>query len=95
MKRFSLSLSLLLLVFSHPSAAQVVTEWVETRAPSAANKIELGYPVPIPVDTPLPFDGFRTYAGLHTRHLELVATTPWVPGPAAPSGPTAWVTRIP
>ena len=31
-----------------------------------------------PVDTPLPFDGFRTYAGLHTRHQDLVATTPWV-----------------
>jgi len=76
MKR--LSLSLLLLVYSSQIAAQVVTEWVETRTPGAANKIELGYPVPIPVDTPLPFDGFRTYAGLHTRHLDLVATTPWV-----------------
>ena len=76
MKR--LSLSLLLLVSSSQIAAQVVTEWVETRAPGAVNKIELGYPVPIPVDTPLPFDGFRTYAGLHTRHQDLIATTPWV-----------------
>jgi hypothetical protein len=58
--------------------AQVATEWVHTRVPGATNVIALGYPVPIPVDTPLPFDGFRTYAGLHTRHLDLVDTTPWV-----------------
>ena len=58
--------------------AQVLTEWVESRSPEETNKIALGYPVPIPVDTPLPFDGFRTYAGLHTRHQDLVATTPWV-----------------
>ncbi|MDH4021304.1 MAG: M14 family zinc carboxypeptidase, partial [Xanthomonadales bacterium] len=38
----------------------------------------MGYPVPIPVDTPLPFDGFRTYAGLHMRHQDLMAATPWV-----------------
>ena len=58
--------------------AQVLTEWVETRAPQETDKIALGYPVPIPVDTPLPFDGFRTYAGLHMRHQDLAASTPWV-----------------
>ena len=58
--------------------AQVLTEWVETRSYFDNNVIELGYPVPIPVDTPLPFDGFRTYAGLHMRHQDLAATTPWV-----------------
>ncbi len=58
--------------------AQVLTEWVETRAPQETDKIALGYPVPIPVDTPLPFDGFRTYAGLHTRHQDLVVSTAWV-----------------
>jgi len=41
-------------------------------------KIALGYPVPVPVDTPLPFDGFRTYSGLHARHQDLAITTPWV-----------------
>ena len=35
----------------------------------------LGYPVPIPVDTPIPFDGFRTYNGLHTRHQQLMSDT--------------------
>jgi len=78
MKKNSTILLILLLAFSGQLCAQVVTEWVETRSPGALNKIELGYPVPIPVDTPLPFDGFRTYAGLHTRHQDLVATTPWV-----------------
>ncbi len=58
--------------------AQVLTQWVETRAPSASNEIALGYPVPIPVDTPLPFDGFRTYAGLNMRHQDLAVSTDYV-----------------
>ncbi|MBT8047731.1 MAG: hypothetical protein HKN57_09370 [Xanthomonadales bacterium] len=40
----------------------------------------LGYPVPIPVDTPLPFDGFRSYDGLHARHQELAETSGIVHG---------------
>ena len=77
--------------------AQVLTEWVETRAPQESNKIALGYPVPIPVDTPLPFDGFRTYAGLHMRHLDLVASTPWVhqePIGLTRHGRTIWAYRL-
>jgi hypothetical protein len=58
--------------------AQLLTEWVEFRAAQENDKIALGYPLPIPVDTPLPFDGFRSYAGLHTRHQDLMATTAWV-----------------
>lgn len=54
--------------------AQIV-EWTEQPGP-----LGLGYPVPIPVDTPLPFDGFRSYAGLHARHQDLSLTTPWVHG---------------
>jgi hypothetical protein len=42
------------------------------------NQLSLGYPVPIPVDTPLPFDGFRTYSGLRTRYLDLAENTQWV-----------------
>lgn len=41
-------------------------EWTE-----GPGILGLGYPVPIPVDTPLPFDGFRTYNGLHTRYQDL------------------------
>jgi hypothetical protein len=72
-----LSLTILLLASSQLSA-QVLTEWVESKAPGDTSKIALGYPVPIPVDTPEPFDGFRTYAGLHMRHQDLAVSTPWV-----------------
>ncbi len=58
--------------------AQVLTEWVESKPFPDSSKIALGYPVPIAVDTAEPFDGFRTYAGLHMRHQDLAATTPWV-----------------
>ena len=67
-----------LLLASSQGGAQVLTEWVESKTLGDTSKIELGYPVPIPVDTPEPFDGFRTYAGLHMRHQDLAATTPWV-----------------
>lgn len=55
-----------------------IVEWVENAPVSDNTKIALGYPVPIPVDTPLPFDGFRTYNGLHMRHQDLAGTTDWV-----------------
>ena len=77
--------------------AQVLTEWVESRSSGETDKIALGYPVPIPVDTPLPFDGFRSYAGLHMRHQDLVATTPWVHPEAIGTthhGRTIWAYRL-
>ena len=49
-----------------------LSEWVEQAPASDNTKIALGYPVPVPVDTHLPFDGFRSYAGLDQRHQELV-----------------------
>jgi hypothetical protein len=54
-----------------------IIEWVENAPTSDADRIALGYPVPIPVDTPLPFDGFRSYGGLHARHQDLANTTAW------------------
>ncbi|MDX2417269.1 MAG: M14 family zinc carboxypeptidase [Xanthomonadales bacterium] len=78
MSRFSTVFLTGLLLVSSQLNAQVLTEWVESKTPGDTTKIELGYPVPIPVDTPEPFDGFRTYAGLHMRHQDLAATTPWV-----------------
>lgn len=62
---------------AHAQNARIV-EWVESGPASDPNTIALGYPVPIPVNTPLPFAGFRTYEGLHMRHQDLAATTPWV-----------------
>ncbi len=60
------------------STADRIVEWVENAPASDNDRIALGYPVPIPVDTPLPFAGFRSYAGLHARHQDLALTTPWV-----------------
>jgi hypothetical protein len=72
----------LTLTFSSTLSAQSaqLVEWVESSSLGDETKIALGYPVPIPVDTALPFDGFRSYSGLHMRHQDLAATTPWVHG---------------
>jgi len=97
MNRFIPLLLTAMLFASSQLNAQVLTEWVETRSYFDNDVIELGYPVPIPVDTPLPFDGFRTYAGLHMRHQDLAATTPWV-HPAeiglTRNGRTIWAYRL-
>ncbi|MEM9301294.1 MAG: M14 family zinc carboxypeptidase [Pseudomonadota bacterium] len=55
-----------LVLLAAASSAQTLVEWTEEDG-----QLGLGYPVPIPVDTPLPFDGFRTYAGLVARHQQL------------------------
>lgn len=52
-----------------------LVDWTE--GPGA---LGLGYPVPVPQDTPLPFDGFRTYAGLHERHQDLMQSSENVSG---------------
>lgn len=97
MKRLSTGIFLLGLLATGLANAQVLTEWVETGAPSAQNVIALGYPVPVPVDTPLPFDGFRTYAGLHTRHQDLAASTDYVHPESIGTtfaGRTIWAYRL-
>jgi hypothetical protein len=87
-------------LMSLPALAQDdarIVEWVEDAPVTDDSRIALGYPVPIPVDTPLPFDGFRTYNGLHTRHLDLAATTPWVHREevgATRQGRTIWMYRL-
>jgi hypothetical protein len=96
MKRLAFT-ALAALSFAAQLDAQVLTEWVETRLPTETNKISLGYPVPIPVDTPEPFDGFRTYAGLHMRHQELAISTPYVhPAEVGTTrhGRTIWAYRL-
>jgi hypothetical protein len=71
---------ILLATAGNITEAQVprISEWVESAPVSDIDRIALGYPVPIPVDTPLPFAGFRSYGGLHLRHQDLADTTPWV-----------------
>jgi hypothetical protein len=91
---------LLTLLIATPALAQVdarIVEWVENAPVTNNSVIALGYPVPIPVDTPLPFAGFRTYTGLHTRHQDLAATTPWVHAEnvgATRQGRTIWMYRL-
>ena len=74
-----------------------ISTWVENAPASDNTKIALGYPVPIPVDTPLPFDGFRSYAGLHARHQDLANTTPWAHAIAigeTRAGRTIWAYQL-
>jgi len=96
MRRLTL-LTLAAFLTAGPLHAQVLTEWVESKTAGDTTKIELGYPVPIPVDTPEPFDGFRTYAGLHMRHQDLAVTTPYVhPAQVGVThhGRTIWAYRL-
>ncbi len=62
--------SYLLVLSNAVSAAPHIANWTE-----APGELGLGYPVPLPVNTPVPFDGFRSYNGLRTRHFELASTT--------------------
>ena len=79
-------------------AQQRIVQWSPiTNTSTADNFIALGYPVPMPVDTPLPFDGFRSYAGLHMRHQDLAVTTALVhPHDVGRtrSGRTIWAYRL-
>ena len=72
--------------------AQRLVEWTEDDG-----ELGLGYPVPIPVDTALPFDGFRTYAGLHSRHQSLLSGSDRVQGEIVGrtlKGRDIWVYRL-
>lgn len=79
-------------------AQQRIVQWSPiTNTTRNDDFLALGYPVPIPVETPLPFDGFRSYAGLHMRHQDLVATTGLAQAHTIGStraGRTIWAYRI-
>jgi hypothetical protein len=57
------------------SNAQLVVSWTEQ-----GGDLALGYPVPIPVDTTEPFDGFRTYNGLFTKHQSMALNNDYITG---------------
>lgn len=59
-----------LLAPAGPVGAQQVFRYTEQ--PSGSNEFVLGYPPPVPVDVAAPIDGFRTWAGLHARHQDLM-----------------------
>ena len=68
-------LLLVTLIYSQLSLSQSITSWTEENS-----TLGLGYPVPIPVDTPVPFDGFRTYAGLFAKHQMIEVENDYVTG---------------
>ena len=80
MKISATSVIKLIMIFSvlsvsSSATAQRLAEWTE-----GPGELGLGYPVPQPVDTPLPFDGFRSYTGLHLRHQDLMNQSDRVTG---------------
>ena len=64
-----------LVFFSAASQSQSITSWTEQNG-----TLGLGYPVPIPVDTPEPFDGFRTYDGLFAKHQSMAMNNEYITG---------------
>ena len=60
---------MLLLTAVTSAYAQRLVTWTEE-----PGELGLGYPVPIPQSTPLPFAGFRSYFPLRARHLDLANT---------------------
>ena len=73
MKRRTIVLGALL--WCGAAASQSVIEWTEQ-----PGILGLGFPVPEPVDTPLPFDGFRSYNGLLTRHQDFMLNHEFIAG---------------
>lgn len=68
-------LIILLLCVSLMAHSQSIVPWTEKNS-----TLGLGYPVPIPVDTTEPFDGFRTYAGLFAKHQSIAMENSYVEG---------------
>lgn len=72
-----LSLLVLALGLCGPARAVIFTY---TQATGGGTNIPLGYPVPLPVDSLTPVDGFRSYASLHARHQALDSASERVTG---------------
>lgn len=62
---------IIILLSSHHISAQNLVPWTEENG-----TLGLGYPVPMPVNTPEPFDGFRTYDGLFAKHQSMALNNP-------------------
>lgn len=68
---------LLLTMLAAPAHAGIIT-YVQTQ-PAACSTTRcdaLGYPVPRPLETQMPADGFRSYAALQARLADLALTSP-------------------
>lgn len=58
-------------------------EYRYTEQAGGGNEFVLGYPPPVPVDSTIPVDGFRSYAALHARHQDLMLQSDIVTGAVA------------
>ncbi|GJM09978.1 MAG: hypothetical protein DHS20C11_22540 [Lysobacteraceae bacterium] len=66
-----LRLSLIAMVMVTTSVSGQV-QYQYTNTEQGPTNFRLGYPVPVPMDSVTPFDGFRSYASLHVRHQDLM-----------------------
>lgn len=93
----ALSLILILVMGSFISSFVNGAEFIYTENNSSGNNIALGYPVPIPVDSLTPVDGFRTYQSLDLRHQQLAMDSPYIsrePIGATVQGRTIWAYQL-
>ena len=76
MKNYNLlACGVLACVFTTSLAA---VEYTYTEQDNSNNNIALGFPVPLPVDSLTPVDGFRSYQSLDLRHKQLTEQASWL-----------------
>lgn len=78
-----------------PGCGNVILRYTENT--TGSNLIPLGYPVPVPVSSLTPVDGFRTYDSLLARHQDLMLSNDEVYGEVigvTHSGRDIWGYRI-
>lgn len=74
-----LSMAAVLALTAAPCAS-AQQEYRYTEQAGGGNEFVLGYPPPVPVDSTIPIDGFRSYAALHARHQDLMLQSERVTG---------------
>lgn len=60
------------------ASSLTAAEFTYTESNNSGNNIALGYPVPLPIDSLTPIDGFRSYNSLDLRHKQLAAQASWL-----------------
>ena len=75
---FAKWLSALVILFASPNL--LATKITYTQNTASANQLALGYPVPIPVNSQTPFNGFRSYDSLMARHQDMMLSSDLIDG---------------
>jgi len=70
--------SLFVLILTLSASTLVAIEFTYTENDNAGNNLALGYPVPQPIDSLTPVDGFRSYQSLGLRHKQLAEQASWI-----------------